>query len=66
MFSANKDNAHTLFGALVGGPGPNDNYVDDRTDYIMAEVTCDYNAGFQSSVAGRCITLCMGLLFIVV
>merc|ERR1719436_290939 len=30
----------------------NDNYKDDRTDYIMAEVTLDYNAGFQGAVAG--------------
>jgi len=47
-----QDNYHTLFGALVGGPDANDNYQDIRTDYVMAEVTCDYNAGFQSSVAG--------------
>lgn len=51
-FGNGQDNAFTLYGALVGGPGSNDNYVDDRTDYIMAEVTCDYNAGFQSAVAG--------------
>ena len=47
------DNPHQLNGALVGGPSaPNDYYKDDRTDYIMAEVTLDYNAGFQSAVAG--------------
>ena len=48
-----KDNPHQLNGALVGGPSAaNDYYKDDRTDYNMAEVTLDYNAGFQSAVAG--------------
>ena len=47
------DNPHQLNGALVGGPSaPNDYYKDDRTDYIMAGVTLDHNAGFQSAVAG--------------
>ncbi|XP_071116317.1 endoglucanase 4-like [Haliotis cracherodii] len=45
-------NAHVLKGALVGGPGSKDNYVDDRTDYIQNEVACDYNSGFQSAIAG--------------
>lgn len=52
-YNSGADNAHTLYGALVGGPDANDNYVDDRKDYVMAEVTCDYNAGFQSAVAGK-------------
>ena len=47
------NNPHQLDGALVGGPRyANDQYQDDRTDYIMNEVTLDYNAGFQSAVAG--------------
>ena len=41
----------TLFGALVGGPKENDDYKDDRGDYIANEVATDYNAGFQSLVA---------------
>ncbi|XP_055958520.1 endoglucanase E-4-like [Patella vulgata] len=45
-------NPHTLYGALVGGPGKNDDYVDERKDYTKNEVACDYNAGFQSAVAG--------------
>ncbi|XP_069105272.1 uncharacterized protein [Argopecten irradians] len=45
-------NHHILLGALVGGPGNNDEYEDRRTDYVKNEVTCDYNAGFQSAVAG--------------
>ncbi|XP_071145715.1 endoglucanase G-like [Mytilus edulis] len=49
---ADAPNPHTLFGALVGGPGQNDQYTDDRNNYINNEVACDYNAGFQSAVAG--------------
>lgn len=46
-------NPHILYGAMVGGPGQNDDYTDKRTDYIHNEVACDYNAGFQSAVAGE-------------
>ncbi len=46
------DNRHILCGALVGGPGsPNDQYTDDRSDYIANEVACDYNAGFTGAIA---------------
>lgn len=46
-------NTHVLHGALVGGPkDKNDYYQDLRTDYIMNEVTTDYNAGFSSLLAG--------------
>lgn len=45
-------NPQTLTGALVGGPDKNDNFKDDRKDYIQNEVATDYNAGFQSAVAG--------------
>jgi len=51
---AKAPNPHTLFGALVGGPGQNDQYTDDRNNYINNEVACDYNAGFQGAVAGAC------------
>ncbi|XP_077991299.1 endoglucanase F-like [Glandiceps talaboti] len=44
-------NPYVLHGAMVGGPGQYDNYVDDRKDYKMNEVACDYNAGFQSAIA---------------
>ena len=50
-------NPHVLYGALVGGPGQNDDYTDKRTDYVHNEVAVDYNAGFQSAVAGRCYNL---------
>ncbi|KAK3104722.1 hypothetical protein FSP39_008611 [Pinctada imbricata] len=45
-------NPHVLYGALVGGPDGSDSYTDDRNNYISNEVACDYNAGFQSAVAG--------------
>lgn len=45
-------NPHVLYGALVGGPGKNDDYTDSRSNYINNEVACDYNAGFQSAIAG--------------
>jgi hypothetical protein len=51
-FSATTSNPQILYGALVGGPDQRDGYVDDRTNYIHNEVTCDYNAGFQGAVAG--------------
>ena len=50
-FDSPDPNYHVLTGALVGGPDENDNYVDDRGDYVHNEVAIDYNAGFQSAVA---------------
>ncbi|XP_060066785.1 endoglucanase E-4-like [Ylistrum balloti] len=43
---------HTVYGGLVGGPSHEGGYKDDRQDYVQNEVACDYNAGFQSAVAG--------------
>jgi len=46
-------NPHVLKGALVGGPKDiQGTYNDQRDDYISSEVTLDYNAGFQSALAG--------------
>lgn len=45
-------NPQILYGALVSGPDENDYYKDSRDEYIYNEVTLDYNAGFQSAVAG--------------
>ncbi|KAK7093281.1 uncharacterized protein [Littorina saxatilis] len=45
-------NVHTLYGALVGGPDGSDKYEDSRNNYVNNEVANDYNAGFQSAVAG--------------
>ena len=43
---------HVLYGALVGGPkAADDQYADDRTDFVMNEVATDYNAGFTSALA---------------
>jgi hypothetical protein len=44
-------NYQTLNGALVGGPDQNDNYNDDRGNYVSNEVATDYNASFQSAMA---------------
>jgi len=41
-----------LYGALIGGPGLNGKFKDDRRDYRQNEVALDYNAGFQTAVAG--------------
>ena len=46
-------NPQILYGALVGGPGMNDEYQDKRDDYIANEVACDYNAGYQGALAGK-------------
>ncbi len=35
----------------MGGPDHNDQYTDDREDYVSNEVATDYNAGFQSALA---------------
>ncbi|WP_411990818.1 glycoside hydrolase family 9 protein [Agarivorans sp. DSG3-1] len=45
------ENRHLLIGALVGGPGKDDSYADDRGDYYKNEVATDYNAGFTSALA---------------
>lgn len=52
QISAPVSNRHVLYGALVGGPGLNDNYTDDRSDYVKNEVAMDYNAAF-TGVAAR-------------
>ncbi len=45
------ENIYTLWGALAGGPGPNDEYEDDRLDYEKNEVALDYNSGFTCDLA---------------
>ncbi|MEO0407219.1 MAG: glycoside hydrolase family 9 protein, partial [Cyanobacteria bacterium P01_A01_bin.135] len=46
-------NAHTLYGALVGGPSAADDaaYSDSRSDFISNEVALDYNAGLTGALA---------------
>ena len=58
QMSNNAPNPHILYGALVGGPGENGDYTDKREDYTHNEVACDYNAGFQSAVAGMTELVC--------
>ncbi|KAK5581189.1 hypothetical protein RB653_001219 [Dictyostelium firmibasis] len=45
------NNLYMLYGALVGGPGSDDSYVDLRTDYVKNEVALDYNAGFVGTLS---------------
>jgi endoglucanase len=45
------NNRFKLDGALVGGPDQTDKYTDDRNNYEMNEVACDYNAAFTSVLA---------------
>eukprot|EP01135_Chromosphaera_perkinsii_P002771 Nk52_evm139s226 gene=Nk52_evmTU139s226 len=50
-FNSPNPNPQILYGALVGGPGTSDEFIDDRKDYIKNEVATDYNAGFQGALA---------------
>lgn len=52
QFKSSEPNPQTLYGALVSGPDQNDHYEDVRQEFLYNEVTIDYNAGFQSTVAG--------------
>lgn len=40
--------AHTLYGALVGGPDKDGKYVNDVSQYQYSEVAIDYNAGYTA------------------
>uniref|UniRef100_A0ABM0N1F1 cellulase n=1 Tax=Saccoglossus kowalevskii TaxID=10224 RepID=A0ABM0N1F1_SACKO len=51
-------NPQILYGALVGGPDINDNWIDDRTNSKTNKVSCDFNAGFQSAIAGMTFNRC--------
>jgi len=53
-------NPHVLYGALVGGPQyeSSDTISDRRDDFVESEVATDYNAGFQSTVAGLLSKAC--------
>lgn len=41
-----KPNANTIVGAMVGGPGIDDKFTDDRMNHETNEVALDYNAAF--------------------
>ncbi|NLP13870.1 MAG: endoglucanase [Clostridium sp.] len=51
MMDTPSESRHVLVGALVGGPGSSDNYVDSLIDYQCNEVANDYNAGFVGVLA---------------
>jgi len=51
-YESSEANPQILYGALVGGPNEQDYYEDNRKDFVRNEVACDYNAGFQSALAG--------------
>jgi len=51
VMQSSAPNVHTLYGALVGGPGASDDYTDDRGNYVNNEVATDYNAGFTTAIA---------------
>nr|AMH40387.1 glycoside hydrolase family 9 [Sipyloidea sipylus] len=51
QFSSTAPNPHVIKGALVGGPGANDDYEDVRSNYVVNEVDTVYNAGFQGVLA---------------
>ena len=42
--------AHTLYGALVGGPDKDGKYVNDVSQYQYSEVAIDYNAGYTAAL----------------
>lgn len=45
------DSSHVLYGALAGGPlAADDQFEDDRGDFIANEVACDYNACFTGNL----------------
>ena len=42
--------AHTLYGALVGGPDQSGSYKNSVAQYEYSEVAIDYNAGYTASL----------------
>ncbi len=42
--------AHTLYGALVGGPNSSGEYTNNVSQYEYSEVAIDYNAGYTAAL----------------
>lgn len=42
--------AHTLYGALVGGPNSSGEYTNNVSQYEYSEVAIDYNAGYTATL----------------
>ncbi|KAK3104432.1 hypothetical protein FSP39_001893 [Pinctada imbricata] len=53
IYRSRGPNPHVLYGALVSGPDNGDNFRNIRSNSMNSNVACDYNAGFQSAVAGN-------------
>ena len=50
---ADYPNPHTLIGAVIDGPGIEDEFPDKRTE-LTNRVSITINAPFQSALAGKC------------
>ncbi|XP_019165450.1 PREDICTED: endoglucanase 24-like [Ipomoea nil] len=50
-FNSSGPNPNVLVGAIVGGPGENDEYDDDRDDFRKSEPTTYINAPFVGALA---------------
>nr|XP_043623071.1 endoglucanase 24-like isoform X2 [Erigeron canadensis] len=50
-FNSSDPNPNVLIGALVGGPGEDDEYEDDRADFRKSEPTTYINAPFVGALA---------------
>ena len=50
-FYKNQPNPNVLVGAIVGGPDKNDNYVDQRSDYQLAEAATANSAALVGLLA---------------
>ena len=46
-----EESRNLLIGALVGGPDENEQWSDDRNDWVTNEVAIGYNAGFTGALA---------------
>jgi len=45
--------AHVLYGGVVGGPDKDDDFWDERSDWVQTEVALDYNAPLLSLAAWK-------------
>ena len=50
MLGEEKEYAHVLYGALVGGPGQDGSFTDKVNSYEYTEVAIDYNAGYTAAL----------------
>lgn len=50
-FNSTEPNPNVLIGAVVGGPGEDDKYDDDRSDFRKSEPTTYINAPFVGVLA---------------